>query len=430
MMRKQQYHKRLALGLSSYIAYVAAFFALYTPLGATVAAFSALPVSLLGWLLGLRAGLIGALLTVVLNGLLLTLLTGAMGMPAFYRSIPGTLLVMLLGPLAGWLGELVERVKEQSLALQRERDNLTQQIAERRRAEQALRESEARLRLLFEQIPAALWTTDRDLRFTSALGTGLTGDQQHTMIGVSLYDFFGTDDVDFPPIAAHRQALAGTAVAYELEWESEVYQAHVEPFLDADGTIVGCIGIALNITPRKRMEREREQLIVNLQEAIANIKTLSGLLPICASCKKIRDDRGYWNQIEIYIRERSNATFTHGLCPECTRHHYPDLYRSMAPDEASQQIDRLFLLPLELNQRADRIGSALSTWIRLRQASIEALISYLGCDGETLERLANTQRPQRGLYHDADIEIIAASLGIDPQPLKRLLIEVEQAEDN
>jgi len=68
---------------------------------------------------------------------------------------------------------------------------------------------------------------------------------------------------------------------------------------------------------RTRAETEREKLIVQLQDALANIKTLQGMLPICASCKKIRDDSGYWNQIEVYITKHSEAEFTHGLCPDC-----------------------------------------------------------------------------------------------------------------
>ncbi len=73
-----------------------------------------------------------------------------------------------------------------------------------------------------------------------------------------------------------------------------------------------------------REAQEREQLILQLQEALAQVKTLRGLLPICASCKKIRDDRGYWSQIETYIGDRSDAEFTHGLCPECAKKLYPE----------------------------------------------------------------------------------------------------------
>ena len=75
---------------------------------------------------------------------------------------------------------------------------------------------------------------------------------------------------------------------------------------------------------RKRTQEEREQLISELQNALAKVKQLSGLLPMCASCKKIRDDKGYWNQIEAYISEHSQADFTHGICPECVKKLYPE----------------------------------------------------------------------------------------------------------
>ncbi len=64
---------------------------------------------------------------------------------------------------------------------------------------------------------------------------------------------------------------------------------------------------------------ERAKLLRELQEALANIKTLSGLLPICATCKKIRDDKGYWNQVEVYVMQHSDTTFSHGICPECAK---------------------------------------------------------------------------------------------------------------
>ncbi len=71
---------------------------------------------------------------------------------------------------------------------------------------------------------------------------------------------------------------------------------------------------------------ERKKLIVELQEALAEVKALSGLLPICVSCKKIRDDKGYWNKLEAYIQAHSEAEFTHSICPECCARLYPELY--------------------------------------------------------------------------------------------------------
>ncbi len=78
---------------------------------------------------------------------------------------------------------------------------------------------------------------------------------------------------------------------------------------------------------RIEAEDERERLIARLQKALAEVRTLSGLLPICSSCKKIRDDEGYWTEVEIYILEHSDADFTHGLCPDCAERLYPGFYK-------------------------------------------------------------------------------------------------------
>ncbi|MFO7601408.1 MAG: hypothetical protein R6X27_16615 [Candidatus Desulfacyla sp.] len=72
---------------------------------------------------------------------------------------------------------------------------------------------------------------------------------------------------------------------------------------------------------------ERDRVIEELKQALSEVKTLRGFLPICANCKKIRDDRGYWNRIEAYIEEHSDAQFSHGICPECARKLYPAYYK-------------------------------------------------------------------------------------------------------
>ncbi len=82
--------------------------------------------------------------------------------------------------------------------------------------------------------------------------------------------------------------------------------------------------ILRDITDRKMVEAEREHLIAELTDALAQIKTLKGLLPICSSCKKIRDDMGYWNTLELYIMEHTDAEFTHGICPDCIRKFFPE----------------------------------------------------------------------------------------------------------
>lgn len=87
--------------------------------------------------------------------------------------------------------------------------------------------------------------------------------------------------------------------------------------------------LVCEIEERNRTEAEKEQLIAQLQKAMQDVKVLSGFLPICASCKKIRDDSGYWRQIEEYISRHSNALFSHGICPDCTKKLYPEFHEEL-----------------------------------------------------------------------------------------------------
>ncbi len=96
----------------------------------------------------------------------------------------------------------------------------------------------------------------------------------------------------------------------------------ISPVRNTAGKIVGTSSIARDISERRRAEREREQLLADLQNVLGEVQTLSGLLPICAHCKKIRDDKGYWNQIELYLRDHSSAKFTHSICPDCSDKHF------------------------------------------------------------------------------------------------------------
>jgi PAS domain S-box-containing protein len=85
--------------------------------------------------------------------------------------------------------------------------------------------------------------------------------------------------------------------------------------------------ICRDITDKKKAVKEREKLIQDLKEALAEIKTLRGILPLCSFCKKIRDDEGYWEQVDIYINKNSEADISHGICPDCMKKHYPDVYK-------------------------------------------------------------------------------------------------------
>ena len=90
---------------------------------------------------------------------------------------------------------------------------------------------------------------------------------------------------------------------------------------DGEVTWVGCI---VDITKQKRLELEKDNHLKELQKALEEIKTLKGILPLCSHCKKIRDDKGYWNQVDAYIKDHSEADISHSICPECAKKYYPD----------------------------------------------------------------------------------------------------------
>jgi PAS domain S-box-containing protein len=91
----------------------------------------------------------------------------------------------------------------------------------------------------------------------------------------------------------------------------------ISPIRNANGEIIGASSIARDITIKKQADHEREELIQRLVASAQHVKHLAGMLPICASCKRIRDDKGYWEQVESYISKHSDVVFYHGICPEC-----------------------------------------------------------------------------------------------------------------
>lgn len=98
------------------------------------------------------------------------------------------------------------------------------------------------------------------------------------------------------------------------------------PVVDAHGKFVSVEVVVHDITRRKKMEIEREKLISELKQALHEIKTLRGIIPICSFCKKIRDDMGAWNRLEKYVSEHTEAKFSHGVCPGCAVKHYPEMF--------------------------------------------------------------------------------------------------------
>ncbi len=201
------------------------------------------------------------------------------------------------------------------------------------RSEEYLLESERRFRSVIQTATDAIVLADRNGNIIAwnRAAQSIFGYREEEVLGQPLTMVMPERYRD-----AHRKGIARVQSGGEARVIGKTVELHglrkdssefplelsIGTWQTTDGIFYS--GIIRDITERKRAEEEREKLILQLQEAMAKIKVLGGLLPICATCKKIRDDKGYWKQIEDYIRDHSEAQFTHGICTECARKIHPD----------------------------------------------------------------------------------------------------------
>lgn len=205
---------------------------------------------------------------------------------------------------------------------------------QRQRAGQArLASEEAKYRLMAENALDVIWSTDLEGRLTYISPSVLRqrGWTPEEFLQLNLDDrVFSAQSLDRirARIAAAQDLPPGSQPFEEDTLEVGVRHKDGHEILvelrtrivrSADGRVLGLHGATRDITERKRIEVERDKLIQDLTRALADVKQLSGMLPICSRCKKVRDDQGYWSQIEAYLSEHTEATFTHGVCPECAQ---------------------------------------------------------------------------------------------------------------
>ena len=123
-----------------------------------------------------------------------------------------------------------------------------------------------------------------------------------------------------------------------INGENKNFLVTVTPYVDSQNKISGIIESFEDITERQKLEEQNGHLISDLQESFKKVKLLSGLLPICASCKSIKDGKGRWSKVETYIANHSDATCSHGICPECAERLYPELYTSIKREKTGREI--------------------------------------------------------------------------------------------
>lgn len=313
--------------------------------------------------------------------------------------VPLPLVVAMVGSLAtGALASaflLAWRRAALAQELRRLNAQLTEEIDERRQIEKLLAEREARLRALLRQLPAIVWTVDRNLVFTSSAGSGLAalGLEPGQVVGMTLFEYFGTDDPDHPAIAAHQRALAGEPQEYEFAWQDRWYRVRVEPLTDPDGAITGAIGIAFDVTEQKQVQQELERLATtdeltglanraailgSLDRLLANGNAVALLLIDLDGFKKINDTLGHLagdavlRQVAARLRR---AVRREDLVGRLGGDEFLVVVKNVSVEEARELAARLLLAlsqPFLLEDRTITLGGSIGIVVHEATASVSA----------------------------------------------------------
>jgi PAS domain S-box-containing protein len=221
-------------------------------------------------------------------------------------------------------------------------------ITERKEAEHALQVSEARFRRIFEDNPLGIvLVSSESQRILQVNGRfcAMSGYTESELLALSVMDITHPDDLEKESrliVRVEKDDLRSFAVEKRyVKKNGDVWWGKLTGTRIPDAAGAGPVGLGIveDVTERKRIEAEREQLVQELQAALVQVRQLKSLLPICSACKKIRDDDGYWSEVEVYIRRYTGVDFSHGMCPDCMREYYPPeqfpgLYEEEAEVEA------------------------------------------------------------------------------------------------
>jgi PAS domain S-box-containing protein len=226
-----------------------------------------------------------------------------------------------------YITRLILNVKRTEDALKKANDELESNV-------EALKQANARFQTLIHAMPDIVYFKDAKGRYV------VINKAFEKSLGLNQTEIIGkTDEQLFPPGIAEgcrksdEDVIRSSKIVYledEIDKDNEIRffdTAKVPLYDDHNKSCVGLVGITRDITKHKRIEGDLNNVVVELKDALAKVKQLSGLLPICASCKKIKDDKGYWKPLEFYISEHSEAEFSHGVCPECAKKLYPEHYK-------------------------------------------------------------------------------------------------------
>lgn len=195
--------------------------------------------------------------------------------------------------------------------------------------EKSLKISDEKFKIIFEESLDAMVIISSNSRKVIRVNPAtirILGYKEKNIIGKHFTIFFPAENEKSLDGIWDKIKIYGSVFTQEfLHADGSIYLMDLTATVIPWGKDKALLANFRDITERVEAEQEREKLIVELKEAMDNIKTLKRLMPICSSCKKIRDDKGYWHQVETYIRDHTDAEFTHGLCPDCAKKYFAEL---------------------------------------------------------------------------------------------------------
>jgi PAS domain S-box-containing protein len=229
---------------------------------------------------------------------------------------------------------LEDLVAQRTVEYEEANEQLQEEIIERSKVQEELEYSIKHWRETFDVMSDFVSVQDNDLRFVKVNKSlaDLFGKKPKELIGKHCYEIMHNMHKPWST-CPHLKAIEKQEIVTE-----EVEDPHLgktllitcSPIFDTKGRVTGTVHVARDITSQKLAQAEREALIKKLQETLNEVKTLRGILPLCSYCKKIRDDEGYWEQVEVYIHKNYDTDISHGICPDCLKEHYPKEYETMS----------------------------------------------------------------------------------------------------
>lgn len=213
------------------------------------------------------------------------------------------------------------------LAVRRWRETV-RDLEANRAAEDLAKQQEARYRVLFEEALNPIFLMDPKGQYKEANSSALRFLEcdKEDLPNKGIWDFKPANrSLDMQHSSTPVGVRCTLETKYQVDGRVKTLMLNMVPLKLGDEPLL--FGIGQEVTTQKEAEREQEVLIRQLQDTLSHTKVLRGLLPICANCKRIRDERGYWHSVERYISERLDVRFTHGVCPECMRTLYGDLMK-------------------------------------------------------------------------------------------------------